>query len=397
MPDALSRPDLAPYMASGDDDVLAPLAWLRQNEPVSWQPSLGFWAVTRHDDVIAVERDPALFSSETPLPSVFGEIIINMDPPRHTRLRGLINRGFTPRMIRGIQTRVRQLATEVIDEVVERGECDFVVDVASKIPLAVFGEMLGVPVEDYERVQGWADALSEPEPSEEAPVPGRVTTHTEGQLAAAADMSEYVMGPLREAKRGSTHDDLVSVLLEALDTEQLTEAEFFGFFPLLIVAGNETTRHALAGGLLELIRQPDQLTALRADPSLIPGAVEEVLRWTSPVGFFPRFPTAQAELGGRTIQPGEPVMLFYPSANRDESVFKDPDTFDVRRDPNPQVAFGFGAHYCLGASLARLELRVALEEWLHRVGAVELAGDPTYVRSLFLRGAKHLPITLTAA
>jgi cholest-4-en-3-one 26-monooxygenase len=387
--------DLAPYMGSGTDEVHAAFRELRAKAPLARQPSLGFWAVTKHADVLAVERDTHLFSSEAPLPSVFGEMILKMDPPRHTRLRGVINRGFTPGMIKRLEPNVRELTTEIIDAAARQGECDFVQDVAAKVPLAVFGEMLGVPKEDHDRVLAWADALSEAEASPESLARPPEASHSATQLAAATDMFDYVMGPLRKARQNEPQDDLVTVLLQAdVEGEKLSDAEFFGFFPLLIVAGNETTRHAAAGGMLELMRHPEQRALLTEDPSRIPAAVEEILRWTSPVGFFDRFVTADTELRGQAIKEGETLKLFYPSANRDEEVFPEPDVFNLQRDPNPHIAFGFGAHFCLGASLARLEIRVILEEWLSRFPHSDLSGDLEYTRSAFLRGLTRMPVRL---
>ena len=380
-------------------------AWLRRNDPVHWHadggdPSWpGFWAVTRHADVGHVSRHPEIFSSSRRL-VLFGEVpepeiemqrlmMLNMDPPQHTRQRSFVNRGFTPRMIGRLAKHVREICDTLIDEVVSRGEADFVTDIAAPLPLQVICELVGAPPQDRDRIFELSNKMvgyDDPE-FRHAPEEG---------LQAAAEIYAYA-GQLAERRREQPADDIVTQLLQPDDAgEVLTTDEFNLFFLLLTVAGSETTRNAASGGMRTFFEHPGQWQRLLADPGLIPTAAEEIVRWVSPVNLFRRTATCATELGGQAIAEGDKVVVFYASANRDESVFSDPQEFDIARDPNPHVGFGGGGpHFCLGRHLAALELRVLLATLAERMPDIELAGDASRLRSNFLNGIKHMPVRFT--
>ena len=379
----------------------AAFALLRREAPVFRQAEAsgrGFWAVTRYADVVAISRDPRLFSSNAGGTNIFeldgGDLelvrmmLLNMDPPRHTKYRRLVSQGFTPRRIAQLERHVREICRRIVDGIAAAGECDFVTTVAADLPLQVIAEMLGVPHADRHRVFDWSNRLigfDDPEYQ---------TSAADGRLAAA-EMWAYANALARE-RREQPRDDLVSVLMHAeVDGERLTEMEFDAFFLLLAVAGNETTRNLISGGMLALMEHPEERARLLAEPRLVPTAVEEMLRWVSPVLHFRRTATRDTELRGQRIRAGDKVVLFYPSANRDEAVFQDPDRFDVGRTPNEHLAFGIGEHFCLGASLARLEIRAMFEELLSRLPDMELAGPVDRLRSNFINGIKHMPVRFT--
>jgi cholest-4-en-3-one 26-monooxygenase len=379
-------------------------ALLRREAPVHRheQPGgLPFWAITRHRDVVAVSRDWATFSSErrgallreAPEEALATQrlMLLNMDPPRHTKLRALVNKGFTPRMVELLRDPIRRVCTELVDAVAGRGECEFVTSIAAELPLQVIAELLGIPQSDRHQVFEWSNTLVGSDDPEWQGSP-------EDSMNAAMAMYAYA-NDLAEARRDSPRDDLVSVLMRAeVDGEHLTEMEFDVFFLLLAVAGNETTRNLISGGMLALMEHPDQRRRLLADPSLIDTAVEEMLRWVTPVMQFQRTAQRDTEIAGVPIAEGDRVGLFYVSANRDEAMFEQPDRFDVGRTPNDHIAFGGGGpHYCLGMSLARLEIRLMFEELLRRMPDAELSGPPRRLRSSFLNGIKAMPVRFTPA
>ena len=389
---------------------------LRREAPVHWTEGgmrgayrlPGFWSITRYDDLIAISRDPVTFISskgitmmvdpENPTPSSgLGKMLITMDPPRHVRLRRLVNKGFTPRAVGLLEPHVRGIVTEIIDAVAPSGACDFVTDIAAKLPVAVICEMMGVPREDWQKMFDLTNRVlgaDDPEYQEEGA--DAVETANQGQREMFGYFGRLLAQ--RRSASGGQHEDLMSVLVDAeVDGERLTDEEILFFSYLLILAGNETTRNATSGGMLALVEHPDQRDRLLADPSLLPSAIEEMLRWTSPVMHMARHATRDVEMRGQTIRAGEKVLLWYPSANRDENVFPDPDRFDVARQPNEHVAFGIGEHFCLGAGLARLELRVMFEELLRRLPDIELAGPVERLRSTFIGGIKHMPVRFTPA
>lgn len=389
---------------------------LRNEDPVHWQERSwgpGVWHVTKYHDVIRVGVDPETFISGNGIildndgrqterqrqmeqsgggyMDARGNMMIMTDPPRHTLMRQLVNRGFTHKAVRKLEDWSRAFVSKEIDAVLEGGgDCDFVYDIARKLPLEVICELVGVPEGDWEsmfelsnRVIGFDD----PEFARE-----EITAE---DMQLSMDLFNYVL-QLCQERRDNPKDDVLTQLLNAeMDGQRLADHEIFLFFLLLIIAGNETTRNATSGGMLALVEHPDQWARLKADPSLVPTAVEEILRWTSPVTHFTRFCTKDTEIRGREILAGQEVCVWYPSANRDEEIFDNADRFDVGRVPNDHIAFGKGEHFCLGANLARLELRVTFEELVKRVDEVELLGQPERLRSNFIGGIKRMPARFT--
>ena len=400
---------MAPEINLVDPDVYqrggAPhemFCWLRTHDPVFWhadggEPGWpGFWAVTRHADIGYLSRHPEVFSSARRL-SLFGEVpedrielqrlmMLNMDPPQHTRQRAFVNRGFTPRMIGRLEEHIAEICYALLDDVQNSGSADFVTQIAAPLPLWVICELVGAPVEDRGRLFELSNVLigsADPE----------FQIGPQAQQNAAAEIYAYGAA-LAERRRAEPADDIVTRLLQPNDEgEALTSDEFDLFFLLLTVAGNETTRNAAAGGMLAMFEHPDQWQRLLKDPGLIPTAAEEIVRWVSPVNLFRRTALRDTELGGKQIVAGDKVVVFYSSANRDESVFALPDQFDVARDPNPHVGFGGGGpHFCLGRHLAALELRILLQALTERMPGIHLDGEPSRLRSNFINGIKHMPV-----
>ena len=375
---------------------------LRKEAPVYRHPESGgpgFWALTKYDDIVTTSMDPATFSSEqmgTNIPdppqdslTFLRMIMLNMDPPKHTKYRRLVSKGFTPKIVQGMEPHVRKTANEIIDRVAARGECDYVTDIAAELPLQVILELMGVPVEDRHLVFDWSNRMigfDDPD-YQTSPEQGR---------AAATDMFMYANQLAVDRKR-APRDDVISTLMRAeMDGEGLTEGEFNAFFVLLSVAGNETTRNLTSGGMLALIEHPAQRDRVLAEPGLLPLAVEEMLRWVTPVIYFRRTVMRDTEIRGQKIPEGDKVAMYYGAANRDEDVFPNGDVFDVSRNPNPHVTFGpGGSHFCLGASLARLEIRVMFEELLLRLPGIELTGPVRRLRSNFIAGIKQMPVRFT--
>lgn len=401
----------APAIRLDDPDSFTdgvPYEWfeyLRREEPVYWHPlggDDGFWCVTKADDVGRVSREPETFSSTEkgifieedqvlPLEFVQETSLIFMDPPRHTRLRRIIARRFTPRRVAELEPRVRELAREILGSVAGRGACDFAEDVAKQLPLAMIMELLGVPAEDREKVYDWANTISAfDDPSFRGDPDDGLIAFEEAFLYA---------NELAERRAEDPRDDLISALVQAdVEGESLTELEVANFFLLLSVAGNETTRNTMCHGMCALMEHPEQRELLADDPSLLPNAVEEMLRWGSVVNYFRRTATEDVELRGRRIREGDAVTIWYVSADRDEDVYPDPHEFDVRRDFSEQYAFGGGGpHFCLGAPLARLELRVMFEELLSRIPDMEPDGDLVRLRSNWMNGIKEMPVRFTPA
>lgn len=391
--------------------VSVPHEWftyLRRSAPVfkHAEPSgRGFWVITRYDDVVAVNRDSQIYSSEQQRGGVTaledlppnadlaseGRMMLTMDPPDHTRYRALVSRGFTPRMIGALASDIRTAVGSILDRAIAKRECDFVIEVAAELPLQVIAQLLGVPFEDRHKLFEWSNRMIGSRDAEYA-VSEELARH------AAVEMFMY-SGALAAKRREQPRDDIVTALLNAdIDGDRLSEMDFNLFFLLLAVAGNETTRNALAHGVNTLIDHPDQYRMLAEDPSLVLSATEEILRWASPVMYFRRNATRDTEVRGQRIKAGDKVSLWYISANRDEEIFPEPFKFDVTRAPNEHVAFGGGgAHYCLGANLAKMEISIMLEELAKRVKSVERIGEVLRLRSNFINGIKHLPVRLHPA
>lgn len=388
-------------------------AELRRDVPVFWHEATehtpdgeGFWSVVTHAETLAVMVDAVTYSSETggdrphggtilpDLPTA-GQLLNMMDDPRHARIRRLVSKGFTPRLIQRLESDLRRWAGELLDVAVEKGEIDFVTDVATELPLMAICLLLGVPDVDRHQLAEWVDYTFD--------FRGRNAFETTDDAArAGADMMAYGVD-LIAAKRAETTptDDLLSVVVHAeLPDESpstLTDGELLSFFTLLFAAGADTTRGASAGGVHALADRADEYARLRDDRSLLPTAVDECVRWMSPSAYNRRTATATTTIAGHTVEPGQKVVFWEASANRDDAVFVDPMRFDVGRDPNPHLGFGHGAHHCLGASLARLEIRVILDELLDRAVAIAPAGPPEWTRSNKHNGLRHLPLSLTPA
>jgi len=359
-----------------------------------------YWVVTKHSDVIHVSHNNTVFSSEERGALFFDPeneemlqmtrmIMLNMDPPKHTKLRLLVNKGFTPRMVGTLEESTRRHAKEIIDRVGPKGECDFVTEVAAELPLLVIAELMGVPIEDRARVFEWSNKLIGQDDPE-------YNNSREEAQNVSAELYAYA-NELAAVRRKDPRDDIITTLLNAeVDGEKLTEYEFDLFFMLLAVAGNETTRNAITHGMHALIDNPAQRQRLIDDPSLINTAVEEILRWASPVMHFRRTALEDTEIRGTPIKAGDKVVIWYISANRDEEMFENPDVFDVGRTPNEHIAFGGGGpHFCLGANLARLEIKVIFEEVVKRLPDMELAGPVRRLRSNFINGVKEMPVRYT--
>jgi cholest-4-en-3-one 26-monooxygenase len=378
---------------------------LRRHAPVWFHPGTdeieGFWCIVKHRDIQDLSRAYEHASSErggitlNDMPEedleLQRQMMLQMDPPKHTKLRLLVNKGFSPRMVGRLEEHIRDITTSIVDNVAARGECDFVVDVAAELPLQVIAEMMGVPQEDRRKIFDWSNRLIGSEDPE-------YNFSRDDAIGAATEMFMYST-ELAAQKRAHPDDDIISALLQAeVDGNMLTDTEFNLFFQLLAVAGNETTRNLISHGMLFLIEHPDQRTKLLADRSLLPSAIDEMLRCASPVMYMRRTAGDDFELRGEKIRAGDKIALWYIAANRDEEVFDDPHHFDITRSPNEYVAFGGGGpHFCLGANLAKVEIRVMFEELLDRLPDIELAGPVQRLRSNFINGIKHMPVRFTAA
>lgn len=387
---------------------------LRREAPVWWQEptrhtpdGVGFWVVSCHADVLAVAADPETFSSEggpgaegggtilqdLPFGFAAGVLLNMMDDPLHRSIRHLVTPAVAPRALAAMEAELRDRAGRIVAAASESGSCDFLVDVAVELPLQAVAALMGVPAEDRHDLMAWSNTTLDYE--------GRELGETNEAVAdAAAAMADYGSRILADRRR-HPDKDLLSVVaaaeVEGLDgrARTLTDLELLMFFNLLVVAGSETTRNSIALGLVALLEHPDQLEELRADRSLMAGAVEEILRWTTATLYNRRTATRASTLSGTTISLGDKVTVWWPSANRDERVFDDPFRFDIRRAPNPHVTFGHRTHYCLGANLARLEIRVVLDEVLDRWEGITMAGPVTRVRTNKHAGVSHVPLAFT--
>ncbi len=377
-------------------------AYLRANAPVWWHEEKGgggFWCVTKYADCVAVNRDAERFSSHRAGVLIWDQepelleqqrlMMLNMDPPLHTRYRRLVNKGFTPRMIAQLEERIHQATSAIIDEVCEKGECDFVTAISAELPLIVIADLLGVPQSERHQMFDWSNTMVGNEDPEYQVTP-------EAATEAAMELYAYA-SELFAKKRADPQDDLMSVLTQVeVDGENLSELDLELFFLLLTVAGNETTRNLISGAMHAFFEHPDQWQRLLADRSLIPSAVEEMLRFVSPVMEFRRQATSACEIGGVPVAEGDKVVFWHVSANRDEDVFESPDSFDIGRTPNPHMAFGGGGpHFCLGANLARMEIRVMFGHLLDRLPDIHQDGEIERLQSNFINGVKHLPVAFS--
>ncbi len=382
----------------------APLGWFE--EPLPENPYLeagpGYWCVTRHEDIATVSRNPEIYSSAqgitiTDAPPEFLEFfssMISMDDPRHARLRRIISKGFTPRMLSALEDSVQNVAASIVDEIAERGRCDFVTDVAAALPLKIVCDLMGVPDSAYEMVFANTNIILGIGDPEFAPDGVDFVT---ALLNAGSDLAQ-LMGEVAEAKKGGDGRDLTSILVNAeLEDDHLDQADLASFFVLLVVAGNETTRNAISWGLKYLTDSPDQRAVWAADfEGVAPTAVEEIVRLASPVTYMRRTVTEDTLLGEQEILEGDKVAMFYLAANRDPSVFDDPYRFNVQRTPNPQYGFGGpGPHFCLGAHLARREITVMFRELFRKLPDIHAVEEPDTLQSSFIHGVKHMRAEFT--
>ena len=399
--DSTARPTSAVPLHSPDfysGDPYPAYRELRQTAPVVWNDVTDFWALTKYEDVRFVSGHPMLFSSThgitipdptQPEPVQEGNLIFT-DPPRHRQLRKLINSGFTRRQVSLLEPKVRAIVRGIIEGIDSSREYEFAEEIAAPLPTRLIAEMLGAPPEDWEKFRAWSDAaVGTADPDIEL-----------DHLVALGELYEYFTQLIDERRSGavSGRDDLLSILAAAeVDGERLTDADLLNFAFLLLVAGNETTRNLIALGTVALLEHPEQFAMLRSDPSLLTCAVEEMLRYTSPVTHMARRATVDIDIRGQKIKAGETVVMLYGSANRDEEIFgPTSESFDITRNPNPQIAFGAGEHACLGAQLARLEARIMFEVLLGAYPTIELTGDVTRLRATMVPGVKRMPVRLGA-
>ena len=378
---------------------------LRAEDPVHWTEGLvrPFWSITRYDDIVSVFGEPNLFSSErglvipsspemeqlTPEMAGAGQMMIQTDPPLHNAMRRAFNRLFLPRPVGRYETPGHALVAEILDEVLERGKCDFVVDVAARLPMAFICEIMGIPRNDWGDIFKWGNmAVGFEDVEYQLESASALETRQKGSVNLGSYCAKLAL-----ERRGGNGEDLLSVLGNAeVSGQKLTELQLFHNGFLYIVGGLETARNAISGALLALIQHPDQCARLADEAALMPTAIEEILRWTSPITHIMRVATHHTEIAGRQIREGDHVALWIPSANRDACVFYDPYRFDLSRNPNEHIAFGKGEHFCAGAHLARLELRLMLADLLARIEDVELAGKVERLKSNLIAGIKHMPV-----
>ena len=402
----LEQIDLADLDLYAEGDPHAAWRMLRERAPIHWNQhrNKGFWSISRFNDALAIYRNTTDFSSENGIVAImtdrqddlaqamgYRKMLIFNDPPRHNRMRQLVNRRFTPRALAPLEAQVRQIASEILDQVVSAGECDFVIDVAARLPTAVICEMMGIPKSDRDLMFSLANmSIGSQDPEYQTEDDGRQTSKR-----AHKEYFEYLGALVENRSRHLGHDLVSAIIAGEVEGQRLSPSEVaFNTF-LFVVAGQETTRNAISGGMLALLRHRGEYERLMRDNSLMPTAVEEMLRYVSPVTHIMRTAKHEVEMYGQKIRPGERVVIWNASANRDEQVFPDADRFDISRTPNDHLAFGHGEHFCLGANLARLELKVMIEEVMARVPDIELAGPVSRLRSHFVAGIKHMPVRFT--
>ncbi len=368
------------------------LAWLRANDPVHYDERNNVWGITKYDDVKWVSTQVPTFSNAGGIRPTSDAIpmMIDMDDPEHWQRRKLVNRGFTPKRIRQQEPHIRSVADRLIDRVCEQGECDFVWDIAAWLPLILIGDALGFDEADHPTLLKWSDDMLKAQGNADPEL-------LNAQAEAAFGYSAYIAGVI-EDRRANPRDDLVSVLVHAeIDGDRLSEDALHYETLLILIGGDETTRHVITGGLYQMLLNRQCWEDVRADRSLLPGAVEEMLRWVTPIKNMARTITSDVELRGKTLREGDQALLLYSSANRDEEQFDDPMRFDIRRSPNDHVAFGFGSHFCLGQALARLELTVIFDRLLDRLPDIELVdqAEPAFRPANFVSGYESMPVRFT--
>ncbi|MDA8366272.1 MAG: cytochrome P450 [Actinomycetota bacterium] len=374
-------------------DPFPAFAWMRDHAPAYFDERSGVWGITRHADVKEISKDPETFSNAGGIrpdaPPI--SMMIDTDAPEHVRRRRLVSEGFTPRRIRDYEARIRAICDGIIDAVCERGSADFVADIAAPLPMIVIGDMLGVTPEDHGDLLRWSDdllkALGSPD-----------VTAMERAAEAFVDYTTYITRVIAERRVSGSTQDLVGTLVHAeIDGERLDDDTLIHETLLILIGGDETTRHVISGGTYELLSDRAQWDLLRTDRSVLPTAVEEMLRWVSPIKNMARTATRDVELHGEVVRAGQKLLLLYPAANRDPRVFEDPERFDVTRRPNDHVAFGFGAHFCLGNRLARAELSIMFDRLLERLPDLALAdaAPPPLRPANFVSGIERMPVTFT--
>lgn len=414
LPDDLPNIVLNDFWVRPEAEIEADLARYRNEHPVVFatEPEMaedspiptgpGAWVLTRHADILEASRRPEIFSSASGItlldtPPEFNEFfssMIAMDDPRHARLRRIVSAGFTPRMLKQLEDSVQGVASDIVDRISERGEVDFVVDVAAALPLKIVCDLMGIPESHFATVFECSNVILGPGDPEYVPEGGDILA----AILNAGVTLAGIMNEVAESKRGGDGTDLTSMLVNAeLEDDQLSDADIASFFILLVVAGNETTRNAISWGLHYLTQNPDQRAIWAADFDGVAGtAVEEIVRLASPVTYMRRTVLADTEIRGQKISQGDKVAMFYLAANRDEDVFDDPYRFDVTRNPNAHCGFGGpGPHFCLGAHLARREIMVMFKELFDRLPDIAASGPPEPLAASFIHGVKHLPATFT--
>ena len=376
-------------------------AWLREHAPVYWHPHPdggGFWAVSRHQDIMQVSRDNKTFSAERgfvmvddldeDILAMTRNQLLGMDPPRHGPLRRAVITHFTSRMLSDMEPRVRAIARAVMESVEDdQAEVNFVESLAGDLPTAVIGSTLEIPPDMWPQIRRWSDLATSASDPDLGGTPEEVS-------AGTVEMGTYGF-ELACERKSAGGNDLISMLINTeVDGHSIDEAEFASLFIQITVAGNETTRGLISSGMYQLLQQPDLYRQLEAEPERLSLAVEEMLRWTTPLHYFRRTALNDADIRGQAIAAGDRVVMLYSSGNFDEAVFDDPLTFNINRDPNPHLAFGHGIHLCLGANLARMEARIFFEEFFRRFRGIEMVADPVYIRSNNIHGFKDMPVRL---
>lgn len=392
------------------DDPWEGYRWLRHNAPLWWDEHNEMWIVSRHEDVSHISRHQELYSAANGVrPKVAAPMsLISMDDPEHNRQRRLVSRGFTPRMVRKLTDHIREMTNEIIDEIAERGECEFVEDFAIHVPLIVIAELLGLDPAQRERLYHWSDAMMAGDGHTEADDPALMAA-----AEAAGEMAVACLEIVEQRRKDGSTDDIIGILTQAYDegalarddtggaevtvNEQLTSDELLMFLFILVVAGNETTRNSISGGLRAFTLFPDERDKLIANPELVDLAAHEIVRFVSPVMSFMRTVTEDHTYKGVELKAGERVFMLYQSANRDEDVFDEPDRFRIDRDPNPHLGFGIGTHYCLGSNLALNQIKVVFEELFGRLSDIRVADPSTLSRydSTLVLAIDHLPAVFT--